>query len=340
MAMGWLANAVLDAEEDEDAVAELMVNRRQLRDEQNPFELPEVQFQQLFRLSRKLASDLVNHLRPHLERDRSHGLSVECQVLCAVRFYAVGSYQRAIGQDFMVAISQTAVSRCLKSVSAAINDHLLQQWVKFPATPQQREEARRKFPRAPQPFTGAIGAIDRTHIAILSPQEHEEAYVNHHGYHSLNVQMVCDPNLRILNVNARFPGSRHDAAIWTQSPVRTLMEMCYGDGEHGTWLLGDSGYPLKPWLMTPITNARVGTAEFAYTTAHCKARSVIERCFGVLKVVWRCLSQQRVLMYDHEAAGRIVNACATLHNMRLHYGVLPLDDVPVTSRTVRLRGRR
>ncbi|XP_046736243.1 uncharacterized protein LOC124405412 [Diprion similis] len=107
MAMGWLANAVLDAEEDEDAVAELMVNRRQLRDEQNPFELPEVQFQQLFRLSRELASDLVNHLRPHLERDRSNGLSVECQVLCAVRFYAVGSYQRAIGKDFMVAISQT-----------------------------------------------------------------------------------------------------------------------------------------------------------------------------------------------------------------------------------------
>ena len=29
-----------------------------------------------------------------------------------------------------------------------------------------------------------------THVAILAPKVHEEAYVNHNGYHSINVQMV------------------------------------------------------------------------------------------------------------------------------------------------------
>lgn len=58
-------------------------------------------------------------------------------------------------------------------------------------TPAARHAAREKFANAPQPFDGAIGAIDCTHVAIVGPKEHEEGYVNHHGYHSLNVQMVC-----------------------------------------------------------------------------------------------------------------------------------------------------
>ena len=52
----------------------------------------------------------------------------------------------------------------------------------------QRNEACEEFQNAPQPLIeGAIGAIDCTHINILAPKVHEEAYVNHHGNHSLNV---------------------------------------------------------------------------------------------------------------------------------------------------------
>ena len=54
-------------------------------------------------------------------------------------------------------------------------------------TPNQRHAARQKFLNAPQPFEGAIGAIDCTYIHILAPRDHEEAYVNHWGDHTLNV---------------------------------------------------------------------------------------------------------------------------------------------------------
>lgn len=56
----------------------------------------------------------------------------------------------------------------------------------------------------------------------------------------------------------------------------------------------------------------------------CKARSIVKRFFGVLKGTWRCMSYQRVLMYAPEVAGLIINACAVLHNMRLHYR-LPIE---------------
>jgi len=82
--------------------------------------------------------------------------------------------------------------------------------------------------------------------------------------------------------------------------------------------------------MTPLAHYPEGTRQFEYTLKLCKARNVAERFFGVLKSTWRCLSYQRVLTYSPEMAGKIVNACATLHNIRIHC-ILPafkdFDDI-------------
>lgn len=69
--------------------------------------------------------------------------------------------------------------------------------------------------------------------------------------------------------------------------------------------------------MTPLPNQPEGTPKFRYNEALCKARNPVERLFGVLKGTWRCLSQQRMLLYIPEFAGKIVNACAVLHNINL-----------------------
>lgn len=89
---------------------------------------------------------------------------------------------------------------------------------------------------------------------------------------------------------------------------------------------GDSGYPLEPWLLTPLPHYAEGTRQYEYTKKHCKARNVVERFFGVFKSMWRCLSYQRVLMYAPETAGKIVNAYAVIHNMRVHYR-LPIQQM-------------
>lgn len=90
---------------------------------------------------------------------------------------------------------------------------------------------------------------------------------------------------------------------------------------------GDSAYPSEPWILTPLPNAAPGTPEYRFTLAHSKARSVVERLFGVLKATWRCLSRQRILMYEPTKAAEIITACAVLHNMRLRYNVPPTEDV-------------
>lgn len=118
-----------------------------------------------------------------------------------------------------------------------------------------------------------------------------------------------------LNANARYPGATHDAAIWEVSTINRHLKRRYMTGERNSFLIGDSGYPLQPWIMTPIPDAPPNSPEGIYTTRHCSARNIVERAFGVLKQRFRCLLKHRCLHYSHTAAGRIIYSCIILHNI-------------------------
>ncbi|KAL5238488.1 hypothetical protein ACI65C_005898 [Semiaphis heraclei] len=76
----------------------------------------------------------------------------------------------------------------------------------------------------------------------------------------------------------------------------------------------DSGYPLRKWLLTPISNPTTD-AEKYYNQKQMSTRSIIECCNGVLKMRFRCLLKDRTLHYKPEKASLIINACIVLHNM-------------------------
>jgi len=95
---------------------------------------------------------------------------------------------------------------------------------------------------------------------------------------------------------------------------------------------GDSGYPLEPWLLTPLA-APVTQAERAYNNAHSKTRAVIERCFGVLKSRFRCLDKTGgTLLYSAEKTCYMVTACAVLHNMCISNDIETDIDAAVMAR--------
>jgi len=63
-------------------------------------------------------------------------------------------------------------------------------------------------------FPNVVAAIDCTHMTIKSPSVHKERFVNRKNVHTINVQAAWD-NMKLLNVVAKFPGSSHDAFIWS-----------------------------------------------------------------------------------------------------------------------------
>lgn len=80
--------------------------------------------------------------------------------------------------------------------------------------------------------------------------------------------------------------------------------------------------------MTPLENNPLpGTPEDRFQNSFTSIRCLIERCNGKLKNRFRCLLKHRVLHYNPEFAGHIVNACVVLHNMCTEHNVPePLDN--------------
>lgn len=100
-------------------------------------------------------------------------------------------------------------------------------------------------------FPSVIGCIDCTHIRILAPKNKiERDYVNRKCFHSINVQAIVDDRGKFLNIVAKWPGCTHDAFILKNSDVYRAFE----ENEIQGVLLGDSGYPSKKWLYTPLSN--------------------------------------------------------------------------------------
>ena len=63
--------------------------------------------------------------------------------------------------------------------------------VRFPSTYAEQKEITQSFFQVGG-FPCAIGGIDGTHVRITAPQENEPDFVNRKGFHSINVQAICN----------------------------------------------------------------------------------------------------------------------------------------------------
>lgn len=244
---------------------------------------------------------------------------------------------RSVGSHAFHNLSQTMISRYVAYYSFIISENLASNYIRFPYNLNEMEETKAQF-EASYHFPGILGVIDGTHVALTAlPLDIENAYVNRKGFHSINTQIVCDANMLITNINARFPGSTHDAFIFGGSVLNTRLEEHYHNdpatfnfllGKYWnkiqmdfknlfikiTLLLGDSAYPLSPWLLKIFDGNNLSEAQENFNRELCSIRQIIERCIGLLKVRFRCILGERKLRYSPTKVGRIIYSCATLHN--------------------------
>uniref|UniRef100_A0A3B1JAG5 Putative nuclease HARBI1 n=1 Tax=Astyanax mexicanus TaxID=7994 RepID=A0A3B1JAG5_ASTMX len=243
-----------------------------------------------FRFGREDILFISNLPRSHLESAtlRSQALTVEEQVLIALRFYASGAFYQVIGDGMCV--TKSTVCTVIHRVSSALS-RLLNQFVAFPENPEQLNKIKQDFFSLSK-MPNTIGVIDCTHVYIQAPHEREWEFVNRKGRHSINVQLVGDADLIVTNcVESNFFKN------FQQKPSSGI-------------ILGDSGYPLLTWLMTPFATVNTDS-ELSFNRAHATARGTIERLNGVLKRRFACLNYLRV---EPKQACNIC-ACIVLHNI-------------------------
>ncbi|KAH7979773.1 hypothetical protein HPB49_010955 [Dermacentor silvarum] len=102
------------------------------------------------------------------------------------------------------------------------------------------------------------------------------------GYYAESCMFICDADMRILTVYPMRPGSNHDSFVWRTTWLRRRFQVGR-IANPCVYLIGYSGYPLYPWLLTP--------AEGKYNTPHATLRSVVERCIGLFMSRFRCLQR-------------------------------------------------
>ncbi|XP_057670171.1 putative nuclease HARBI1 [Diorhabda carinulata] len=182
-------------------------------------------------------------------------------------------------------IERSTVSRTFSSVLDKIVSKS-EDWIKFPRTIEDMDQANADWASKFRIPT-VIGAIDCTHVHIIKPSEFGD------------------------DVDAQWPGSVHDGRIWRVSGIQDVVRRYDGD----VCLLGDSGYGITPWLLTPFDEPR-NARERNYNSTRAQERVIIERVFGQMERRFLILSSQ--IRIAVENVPNLVISCAMLHNVAKH----------------------
>lgn len=274
----------------------------------DPFDMSDVELYDRYRFNRAsldFITDLVGESLVGAVDGRGWPTTKEQQVAVALRYMATGSFQRVVGDT--VGISQSSACRALWRVVDALIEHK-DRFIFMPTGDELRVEQNRFYDM--HQFPNVVGCIDGTHIRIINPQStFANSFINRKGYASINVMAVCDSRQRFRYVYAAWPGSSHDSFVLRQSNLWVNMEagLCGG----GT-ILGDSGYPCRNWLLTPIIDTTDDSQE-RYNDAHTLTRGIIERTFGQFKRRFAIMHQE--VRTTPERACKLVLACTILHNL-------------------------
>ena len=229
-------------------------------------------------------------------------------------YFATGSFQLCVAD--CSSVSAAAVSKIVRTISTILC-LLVRDYIKFPQ-PNEVPDLTSNFYRIGG-MPGVMGCVDGSYINILSPGGNEaELYRSRKGRFAINVMAICDHSLKFLNIVCSWPGSVHDSRVLDNSRVCQLLE----EGNYSGYLLGDSGYPCRKYLLTPLLSPTT-EKEQRYNIAHIKTRNIIERTFGVWKRRFAILNKE--IRTKLPTTKKIIMSCAILHNIARDHNI-PLPD--------------
>lgn len=242
---------------------DVVIKIRKFKDVTNPFDgYSDLEIYNRYRFPPHVILQITELIQTDIRHatKRSRYLSPLHQVCLCLRYLASNSFQQVVGDTLNV--SQSTVNRCIWRTLTSLVKHL-QHFVNFPPE-HELGQLKRKFYEIVQ-FPNVIGLIDGTHVKVIPYRENEYIYVNRKSFHSINVQAVCDADGKFIHINAMWPGSAHDSRVFKESNLPIHLEQLTDNG----YLLGDSGYPCKMYLLTPFLKP-ANHAQERYNISHKK----------------------------------------------------------------------
>ncbi|KAK2711288.1 hypothetical protein QYM36_012465 [Artemia franciscana] len=274
-------------------------------------------FKTHFRLNRSTFDLLLGKINVNLE-NQARPTSPDKMLLITLWTLATPECYRSVGCRF--GVSKSTVCRIIRRTIDAIFE-LASTTIKWPGANEAQYIISANSSTAG--FPGVLGAIDVTHIPITAPQHSPETYINRKGFHSLQLQVVCQHNLKFIDCYVGQPGSMDDARVFWFSEIGTdLQTLFFPEDSH---LIGDAAYPLSDRLLTPYRDTgNLTECQVRYNFKLSSTRMSVERAIGQLKSRFR-----RLKSFDSPDLAFIcksVIAACTLHNFCIDENDLHFED--------------
>lgn len=190
---------------------------------------------------------IMRIMDPDLEHQTDHNgaLSPSVQICLALKYFAAGTMQNVVRDTTQV--HKSTVCRAIGRVSLALQrcQTNVANYVQLPSGSRLWPDSQMCWDALKEP------------ISKWKPPAASRMHMYRKGFHSMNAQLVCDHDLHVTNCLIRWP-----CFIQCQSSLRADFEE------------GNSGYPLRKWLMTPLVQS-VSDAEKRYSAAHTTTRNAM-----------------------------------------------------------------
>lgn len=304
----------------ENEIALLTRNRKPYRIQvrRDPFtEYTDHEFRRRFRLTKDTVQYLYSLIGAELEPLKicpGFTISAMEKILVTLRYYATDSFH-LVTADFH-GVSESSICNIVPVVSNKIAS-LRSRFITMPFTDNEIEEKKREFFNVAR-MPATIGAVDGTLIKIqeVGRLRNKTMFFCRKQYYAINVQIICDPAARVLDIVAQWPGCIHDQTVLLRSKIYAH----FASGEfvrqqRHSLLLGDGGYRAEEFLAVPLraTNPQSRLSEQMYQRAHISSRNVVERFMGQWKKRFPCLwigmcFRKLAIVQD------VIVATAVLHN--------------------------
>lgn len=167
-------------------------------------------------------------------------------------------------------------------------------------------------------------------MLCLLQKPHSSGYESHQTGIQPNIdtdplfQVIVDPDMRFRDMITGWPGSMNELQILNSSGFYKLCEKgarlsgkpvnLFDCSEIREYIVGDSGYPLLPWLITPYQDTDTSAHKSGFNKRHSATRLVASRALARFKDMWRFF-QGEMWRPDKHRLPRMILVCALLHNI-------------------------
>ncbi|KAM3345319.1 protein ALP1-like [Capsicum galapagoense] len=303
-----------------------------------------VTFESLFKLSRKTFNYICSLVKEDMMSKPTNitdlggkFLSLNDRVAVALRRLSSGDSLSVVGES--LGIHQSAVFQITWRFVEAMEKRGLHH-ISWPSNQEDMKDIKSKFENI-RGLPNCCGAVDTTHIifCLSTADPSSKVWSDLEKNHSMILQAIVDPDMRFLDVLAGWPGSLSDSEVLKSSRFFELAEegkrlsgekfKLSNDRELREYIVGDSGFPLLPWVLTPYTGRKLSDHQVDYNKRHFATRKVAQRALARLKDKWKII-QGVMWRPDKQKLPRMILVCCLLHNILIDLKDGVQDEVAMT----------